>query len=221
MEFPFDSFQICLACGPVAVYLLGIGVANLRRRPTLVSGMRDMAALALALVGLVMVGPMELWFPESAALHFLGPLVWAPLAALYALCVVLVLLSMRPRLVIYNISTEELRRVLAETVESLDPEARWAGDALSLPGLGVQLHVDAAGFKRCVSLVASGPGQNHLGWQRLHRAMAEPVKKLRVTRNPRGLLFLLIGLAGSAILVDLVAQNPQATLEAMYEMFRV
>jgi hypothetical protein len=221
MEFPFDSFQTCLACGPVALYLLGVGLTNLRRRPTLVSGTRDMAALALALVGLVMVGPMELWFPESAALHFLGPLVWAPLGALYSLCVVLVLLSMRPRLVIYNISAEELRRVLAETVENLDAEARWAGDALSLPRLGVQLHLDAAGPKRSVSLVASGPGQNHLGWHRLHRALAGPLRKLRVARNPSGLFFLLVGLAGIALLVDLVAQNPRATLLAMYEMFRV
>ena len=54
----------------------------------------------------------------------------------------LVLLVLRPRLVIYNISVDQLRPILAELVEQLDSEARWAGDSLALPALGVQLHLD-------------------------------------------------------------------------------
>jgi len=220
MLLPIDSFQACLAFGPLAAYLLAVAAVNLRRRPTVVSGMRDMAAMGLALVGLVMVGPMELGFPESAALHLLGSWVWVPLVALYGLCVVLVLLTMRPRLVVYNISAEELRRSLAEVVTELDAEARWAGDSLSLPRLGVQLHLDSAG-KRNVSLVASGPHQNYVGWQKLHRGLAGSLRKLRVARNARFLFLALAALGLIAILAWLVYQDPQATVEAMYEMFRV
>jgi len=220
MEHSLDSFQACLAFGPLAVYLLMIAAVNLRRRPTVVGGTRDMATLGLALAGLVMVGPMELCFPESAALHLLGPWVWGLLLSLYGLCVVLVLLTMRPRLVVYNISMEELRRVLAEVVAELDAEARWAGDGLSLPHLGVQLHLDKAGMRN-VSLVASGPHQNYLGWHKLHRAVAASLGKVRVARNARGLVMALAALGILAGLTWLVYQDPQATVQAMHEMFRV
>jgi hypothetical protein len=220
MDIPIDSFQACLAFGPPAVYLLAIAAVNLRRRPTIVSGMRDMAALGLTMVGLIMVGPMELCFPESAALHLLRSLVWIPLLALYGLCVVLVLLTMRPRLVVYNVSVEEVRRALADVVAGLDAEARWAGDSLSLPRLGVQLHLDSAGMRN-VSLVSSGPHQNYVGWHKLHRGLAASLRTLRVKRNMPFVLLALAALGVIAALVYLVCQDPQATIGAMYDMFRV
>jgi hypothetical protein len=69
---------------------------------------------------------------------------------------VLVLLLLRPRLVIYNISVDKLRPILAEIVSELDPNARWAGDSLVLPGLGVQLYVDHFAAFRNVSLISAG-----------------------------------------------------------------
>ena len=136
-----DPFRLCIALGPLAMYLLLLGAVDLSRRPLLVSGLRDAATLALAVSGLVIIGPIELFFPFEAAVQF-GPRVWLLLLALYALCVVLVLLLLRPRLVVYNISIDGLRAILAELVDRLDPDARWAGDSLALPGLGVQLYVD-------------------------------------------------------------------------------
>ena len=46
-----DPFRLCLALGPVAIYLLLIGAINMFRRPFLVSGTRDTATLGLALSG--------------------------------------------------------------------------------------------------------------------------------------------------------------------------
>lgn len=221
MDLSIDPFQTCLAFGPLAVYLLTVAAFNLRRRPTVLSGMGDMALVALALVGLVMVGPMELCFPESAALYLLGPWVWLLLLSLYGLCVVLVLLVMRPRVVVYNVSIEELRRVLAEVVGQLDAEARWAGDSLCLPRLGIQLHLDAVAHMRNVSLVANGPRQDYLGWFKLRRGLAAALAKSRVGRNYRSLTLGLAGLAILALLACLVHHNPEAALQAMHEMFRV
>ncbi|MBN1588883.1 MAG: hypothetical protein JW888_05155 [Pirellulales bacterium] len=221
MQLPIDSFQACLAFGPVAVYLLAVGLVNFRRRPTVVSGALDVALLGLAIVGLIMIGPMEIFFPESAALYFLGPLVWLPLLALYGLGVALVLLSLRPRLVVYNVSMDALRRTLADVVGDLDPEARWAGDSLFLPRLGVQLHMDAFGLMRNVSLVANGSRQSPLGWLKLHRALAKAIRGSRTSRNVRGLVFALAGFVLIGLLICAVAQDPAATVQAMHEMFRV
>ena len=80
----------------------------------------------------------------------------------------------RPRLVIYNMSAEELHPVLAEVASRLDPAARWAGSQLSLPRLGVQLHLDSFDLMRNVSLASSGGRQNIDGWRRLARSLRRP-----------------------------------------------
>jgi hypothetical protein len=216
-----DSFQICLAFGPVALYLLLVAAVNMRGCPTVVSGMRDMTVLALALTGLAAVGPMEIAFPESAALNFLGARVWAPLFALYGLCVVLVLLSMRPRMIVYNITSDQMRHLLAEAVDQLDGEARWAGDSLFLPQLGVQLHLDAARSMRNVSLVSSGPNQNHLGWLKLRLHLARAVQDVRTSVNGWGIVFGIVGLCMIACMVSLAVSDLPALAQGMHDMFRV
>ena len=209
-----DPFRLCVALGPVAMYLLLLSAINLSRRPLLVSGMRDAATLALAVSGLMIVGPLELFFPFDAAVRF-GPLVWLLLLALYAMLVVFVLLLLRPRLVIYNISVDKLRPALAELVDRLDSDARWAGDSLMLPGLGVQLYVDHSAVLRSVSLVSAGGNQNHQGWRRLEMAIGEAMAREEVARNPRGLGLMGIGLAILAVLVLAIAQNPEAVARSL------
>jgi hypothetical protein len=107
-----DPFRSCLALGPVAIYLLLLGAINFSRRPFLVSGTRDAAVLGLAVSGLMIVGPLELFVPIHAVLRF-GPYVWGFLILLYAMGLTLLLLFSRPRLVVYNVNAQELRPILA------------------------------------------------------------------------------------------------------------
>jgi hypothetical protein len=214
-----DPFRLCIALGPVAMYMLLLGAVNLSRRPLLVSGARDAATLALAVSGLVIIGPMELFFPFEAAVQF-GSQVWLLLLALYAMCVVLVLLLLRPRLVIYNISLDELRSVLAELVDRLDTDARWAGDSLALPGLGVQLYVDNFVAMRCASLISAGGNQNHQGWRRLETALGDALAREEVARNPRGLSLIGVGLLLVVAIISAIAQNPQAIAQSLLDVAR-
>lgn len=214
-----DPFRLCLAFGPVAMYLLLLGAVNLSRRPLLVSGVRDVATLALAISGLAIVGPMELFFPYAAAMRF-GPHVWLLLLGLYVMCVVLVLLLLRPRLVIYNISVDKLRPILAELVDRLDPAARWAGDSLVLPGLGVQLYVDHFATMRCASLISTGRNQSHPGWRRLEAVLGDAMAREEVARNPRGLTLLGIGLLIIGAIVLAIARDPQAVAQSLLDITR-
>ncbi|HUT09519.1 MAG TPA: hypothetical protein VMY42_03410 [Thermoguttaceae bacterium] len=215
--FVMDTFHACLALGPVAVYLLLLGAINLSRRPFLVSGTRDATALGLAVSGFMIVGPMKLFFPDAAAAHF-GPFVWLLLLAFYGLCLVLVLLLLRPRLVIYNISADQLRPILAELVDQLDPNARWAGDMLLLPGLGVQLHVNELAWMRNVSLSSVGGDQNYLGWRRLELALGAALRRVEFGRNPRGISLVAAGTLIAAALVWAVARDPQAVADALFDI---
>ena len=209
-----DPFRLCLGLGPAAIYLCLLGTISLSRRPLLVSGIRDAATLALAVSGLVVIGPMELFFPFAAAAKF-GPHVWLLLLALYAMCVILWLLVLRPRLVIYNVPADKLRPILADAVNSLDAEARWAGESLALPDLGVQLYVDGFAMLRGASLIAAGGRQSQSGWRRLEAALAGALSREEVARNPRGLVLLLAGLLCLSAILWTITQNPQAIAHSL------
>lgn len=212
-----DPLRLCLALGPPAIYLLSLGAINLSRRPLLVSGTRDAAALGLAISGFALVGPMELLIPEAALAHW-GAGTWLLMAGLYMCVLMLVLLLLRPRLVIYNISTDQLRAVLADVIEQLDSGARWAGDSLWLPNLGVQMHVCGFPAFRTVSLVALGANQNYLGWRRLEQALDAALGRVEVPRNHRALSLITAGMLLIAALVIVIARDPQTVAESLREL---
>jgi hypothetical protein len=164
------------------------------------------------------VGPLELFRPEAATRSF-GNYIWLFLLLFYWLWLVLLVLLARPRLVIYNISAEELHSVLAEAANRLDPSGRWAGNNLSLPGLGVQLHLDSLDGMRNVSLVASGGRQNLDGWRRLARELAPSLSTMRVKANPRAVSLLGVALALFAICVVQLLMHPTEVLKAMNDVF--
>lgn len=213
-----DPFRLAIALIPVAAYMLLLGLLNLRRRPFLTSGGCDAAALGVALSGLMFVGPLELFRPDAATRSF-GNYIWLFMILFYWLWLVLLVLLSRPRLVIYNISTEELHPVLAEAASRLDPNGRWAGSNLSLPSLGVQLHLDSLDLMRNVSLVASGGRQNLDSWRRLARELGNSLKPIRVKTNPRAAGFLAVSLALFAGCVTHLLMHPAETLQAMNEVF--
>ncbi|HEY4232521.1 MAG TPA: hypothetical protein VGM76_03780 [Lacipirellulaceae bacterium] len=212
-----DPFRLSIALLPVAAYLLLIGLVNLRRRPFLVSGGTDLAALGFALSGFAFIGPLDLLRPEPATAEF-GNFIWLVLLAFFWLWLVLVVLLARPRLVVYNTSIEELHPLLAEAASRLDSEARWAGNSLSLPQLGVQLHLESFDLMRNVSLSSSGGQQNLDGWRRLARELATPLRRLRVKPNPRGLVIVALSLLLIAASVSQMLRHPIELAEAVKEV---
>jgi hypothetical protein len=215
-----DPFRLCVALGPVAVYFLLLGAVNLFRRPFCVSGTRDTAVLGVAVSGLVLVGPVELLMPVAASIRF-GPFVWPLLIGLYFAVLSAILLFLRPRLVIYNISREELRPVLADLAIDLDPDSRWAGDCLVMPSLGAQLYLEYSATFRNVSLVSAGGVQNYQGWSRLEAALEVSLRRLEVARNPKGISLLSAGVVLALILVLSIAANPEAAAKSLSDVMNL
>jgi hypothetical protein len=213
-----DPLRLSIALVPLAAYLLLLALVNLRRRPFLTTGGSDLAALGLALSGLAFVGPLELFRPEAATAEF-GNYIWPIMLVFYWLWVLLVVLVGRPRLVVYNVSAEELHPVLAEAASRLDPDSRWAGSSLALPNLGVQLHLESFDLMRNVSLAASGGRQNLDGWRQLARALAAALRPVRVKPNPRGVGFLLVALVLMAGSLASLVNHPKELAYAVQEVF--
>ncbi len=203
----------------MAVYFSLLGLINIARRPLLTTGARDAAAIGLAISGLIVAGPMELFFPEAAA-NRMGPYVWIFLIAFYSLVLTLIVLLLRPRLLIYNVQPDQLRPALAEAVSRLDDQARWAGDCLVMPQVGVQLHVEPVGVMRVVQLIAVGAKQNDVGWRQLEAELAKALKSRRGTANPHGFVFLGVGVSMLTVAIFQVMTHHIEVVQALHEMLR-
>lgn len=215
-----DPFRLAVALGPLAIYLLLLGVLNLSRRPLLTTGARDIAALGVALSGLILVGPLELFMPRDLAFRFgsLAWLYWLLLASFYLSCLTLVVLSARPRLSLYNVTTEEARQTLAQVASQLDPAAQWVGDTLTMPELRVQLVLDPFAIMRSVSLTPVGTRQSYHGWKRLERALRQALTTVETTPNPAGFSFCLLGAMVLVAIATRWMQDPHAVAEALQQM---
>jgi len=178
-----------IALLPLGCYLLVLAWAHLRRQPLAVSGVFDGVMLAAAVSGLAVVGPLALLVPVTGG----SPWSWPVLAFLFALCVAVCVLVSRPRLVVYNITVEQFRPLVAEIVSSLDPKARWAGESAALPDRGFQLHIEGNGPLRTVSVVNVGERSSPEGWGEFTRRLRRGVRGLRVRRSPWGPLFACLG----------------------------
>ncbi len=214
-----DALHLSIALGPLAVYLLLLGFINLSTRPFVTTGARDVGALGLAIAGLIVAGPMELFLPEAAT-HRFGGYVWLLLLAFYGLCLTLLVLLLRPRLVIYNVNPDQLRAVLAEVVTELDADARWAGDSLVLPKMGVQLHVELSRVTRNVQLVAAGQRQSFPGWKRLEIALAKVLHQTAASPNPFGFGMLAGGILLICLLTYRMVSDPATVVQGLDEMLR-
>lgn len=212
-----DPLRLAIGLVPMSAYVLLLGVINARRRPFITSGGCDLTALGLALSGLMIVGPIELFRP-TAATRELGNTIWLVLLVFYWLCVLLVVLLSRPRLVIYNIRLEELHGVLAETASRLDPQARWTGNHLTLPTQGVHLHLDSLDIMRNVSLVSSGGRQNIDGWRRLAQELRRALRPMRVRSNPRAVGLLIVSLALLGLSVAHMSLRSEELMQAVNEV---
>jgi hypothetical protein len=214
---PLHSF---LALGPLAAYLLVLGVLNLSRRPFLTTGARDLFALGVALTGFLIVGPMDLFIPQRAAAYF-GPYIWLLLVACYLLGLTLFVMLVRPRLVIYNLTPDQLRPLLAQIIQRLGLEHQWAGESLALPGLGVQLYLDRFPVMRHVSLVANGAQQSYHGWRRLQQELARELARVEVPPNPIGLSLVTFSLLVFASLAVRLWHNPAAVARSLLDLLRM
>lgn len=175
-----DSLPLWAALLPLAGYLLLLAAAHARRRPTVVSGTWDGILLAAAVAGLAVAGPLALVRPA------VGSSLWGWLIAalVFSLVVAVCILAARPRLVIYNVSAEQLRPLVAEVVAALDADARWAGTTVALPARRLQLHLDGAGGMRCSSVIAGGERAAHAAWTEFARRLRQALGRLRVRPSP-------------------------------------
>jgi len=227
-----DPLHLCIALGPLAIYAVVLGAIHFKRRPYLVTGFRDNVTLGLGILGFVIVGPMELFYPDSVpALYgsifpeaigaWLGIVVWILLLALYLLSVLWIALSARPRLVIYNLKRKQFWSLLEPLIHNLDPQAQQVGDMVSLPNLGVYANVESVGPMRCVQLKSVGHQQDFKGWQQVQLALNNRLKSERLPVNPGAIPLFLLAAGSLLYMLGGLWRDGQHVPQALIDMLRL
>ena len=192
-----DLFSLTTATVPLAAYMLIVGALHLRRRPCVQSGFADTMLLGMAVSGMILVGPLDFFVPETAAYRF-GWFFRVLLLALYVLILLLVAISRRPRIVIYNARYRDLRTAIADVVNQLDSTAYWAGRSAYLPALGVDFFVDPETSSQTIQITSLSRDINFTSWTVLRRQLSQALGRHVVAPNPKA-AWLLGG--GAAILL--------------------
>lgn len=212
-----SSLHFAIAFIPVAVYFILIGGLRLRTRPLVTTGWRDTLTLGIAAIGLVMIGPMQLFFPDRAADQLQG-WVWFALLALYLLGLFLVLLSSKPRLIAYGLDETQFRDALLSAAQSVDEAAQWSGDVLSLPASGIQLAYEPSGTTKVQQVSHVGLLHDLQEWLKLEQAFVRSGGSIPCKQSIAGWPFVMIGLALLAFAIYPMVSDPQDTL-AQFKAF--
>jgi len=177
----------------------------------------DIILLGFAVIGLIAIGPIELFFPR-AAYSLLGGWVWIILIALYLFVLMLLALNTTPKLVVYGLNQSALREQVCDLLQKEQIRSEWLGDLLELPELGVRACIEQAG--RGVSQIQSaGKHQNLTGWFTLERLLVDKLASTRIRQIPQAVLWLNISFVLFGIAAVLIANDLPRLQQAMVSIF--
>ena len=212
-----DLLRFAIALLPLAAYANVLGILRLRSCPTVLSGAMDIILLGFAVIGLIAIGPIELFFPR-AAYSLLGGWVWIILIALYLFVLMLLALNTTPKLVVYGLNQSALREQVCDLLQKEQIRSEWLGDLLELPELGVRACIEQAG--RGVSQIQSaGKHQNLTGWFTLERLLVDQLASTRIRQIPQAVLWLNISFILFGIAAILIANDLTRLQQAMVSIF--
>jgi hypothetical protein len=215
-----NTFSIVLAVGPLAVYCIVLGLIHLRQRPKVVSGGRDLACLGLAMVGLFLIGPAELFFPQ-AAFNLFGASVWIALFLLYFSLLLFLVLNTRPSVVVFGLDVDSLTSHVDQILQQLDPATKWLNHSFVAPSLGIQGVIEPAGVGRVSHVIATKLEQNAIGWSTLGRALSSRLKTVPIERNIAGYRWLAVGIALLSMIGYTLVIKSTAITNGISEMLRI
>ena len=196
-----EPFVLLVALLPLAAYLTLFGLMRLAGKPFVTTGGRDIFATAIAISGLVAVGPAELFFPTAAAAAF-GLAIWPVLGFLYLLLITLVILSTRPRLIVYGRGPSSACNALWRAARSIDPQATCdeAAGQVKLPASGIHLRIDGYRGGDISEITAYEGAISPSFWHRLFTALRNELGQAEATAPRRGGTMFLVGSAMLALI---------------------
>lgn len=213
----FEPYAATIAFTPLILYVLALSIIRIGGLVWVTTGTRDLAAVLFAISGLVVIGPLELFFPNATA-ALLGPWVWIPLLLLYFLFACLVVLNSRPKLVVYGRMLEDVYPAMVRAARALDASAIENDKQLQvhLPALTVHLRLDLARGTDCSSVVAFEPTLPFAFWRQFAKHLRAELRPTPPPYPRRGWAMLIVASMAAFLLFRHVAAQPALLVEGFY-----
>lgn len=212
-----EALQLGAAVLPLAAYLVLLGILNSGRRPVLMTGSWDSAALAFGLSGMLF-GLLARFVPFDRYPAY----VWAPAAAFVVSGTVTLILLQRRRLIIYNLKASRFAELLPRLIEDVDSKATLVGSHLVLPSLGLELQVDRFSALRNISIVEVGGQTDGDGWKTLTDHLARRLGEVESAPGNLGQVLVAMGcLLLVALPAWLVLQDPHGVTQALLRILQL
>lgn len=207
---------------PLATYLLLLGTIRLVARPLVTTGTRDGAAVALAISGLVVVGPIQLFSPiffPTAAVSVLGWWVWVLWAFLYFFCATLVLFSVPQRIVIYGMRPADIFEPLEAAARLIDPSTTSDPERMqvALEQRRVRLRIEPLGGTDAVAIEAFEKHLHPEFWNHLLRELRERTATMRRPPSRGGVGMFVAGALLMGFVIYQIIVHPTAILAGIRE----
>jgi hypothetical protein len=215
-----EPFAVLLALLPLIAYLVVFSLIRLSGSQLVTTGGRDLAAVAFAVSGLIMIGPLELFFPRPAATVF-GAKVWIVLALFYVLCVLLVALTSRPKLVIYGRTPRETFDPLLAAARVIDADATGDRETrqVFLPNAAVRLRVAGPRTIDYAEIIAFEPDVPPSVWTRLLSELRRELGRSKLTRRHGGWAMLIVAGLLSGLLIWYSFGNQELLVQGFKSWF--
>jgi hypothetical protein len=211
-----SQLVICANLLPIGTYLCVLGLFHSIGRPLITTGGRDYLALAMALAGLIITGPIDYILHSRMLPDFL---VHSHLIGLgiYALLVVALIPRSCEKLIIYNCQTEVVVDVVRGILQRSGQRFQELKGGWILSDRGVSLDVDSFAALRNVTIHFHGMRDRDLFRQMQQQLIGELASK----RTAWSLVGFLMASAGGLILafpVWVVARDPQNIVAAIRQV---
>ncbi len=206
--------RLIINVAPVAVYFLALGLVNSQSRPRLVSGRSDFIALTLVFV------PVLVW-PIPILVRY--ELWWVVVAGLFAMVGVFWWLLPEPHTnwVVYNISEQRCRRLLAAAVRRMGLTATEDETGLSVGAKNLRIELSSFALLNNVSLYFE-PMHGRLddAFVRELRAQFDArLEGLALLPSPTGACLVLLGVSLLIVPLSMMSQHMSTIVEIVTRLF--
>ncbi len=216
----FEPFATTIAFAPLIAYLLAFAIIRIGGFVWVTTGTRDVTAVLVAISGLIVIGPMELFFPNATA-ALLGGWVWIPLLLLYFLLACLVVINCRSKIVVYGRTLEEVYPAMIRAARAMDCGAVENEEQLQvhMPALTAHLRLDLARGNDCSSVMAFEQALPLAFWHRFAKHLRDELRPTPPPYPRRGWAMLIVAVMTAFFLIRYVAAQPALLVEGFHEWF--
>jgi hypothetical protein len=204
-----DLLLICANLLPIGTYFCVIGFLHAAGRPLVTTSVRDFLALALALCGLVINGPLHYLLNSRMLPEFFSSSWWSGIA-LYALLVMALMPRSSGSLVIYNSPESSVITAVRTILYRLGSSFQEVPGGWILNDRGVLLELESFPPLNHMSLHFRGICDQEL-FRRVHSELSELLATTRTQLSPVGLVLAVAGGLVLALPIWMLARDPQNT----------